>query len=226
MRSPGLRKWLNHPRSKIILVNGNKTGTEVFPPTTFLAAKMVETLQAIEPIITLQFFCSLHATANSDVKDNAITMLKSLIAQLLLSDVAWDLAFISQENVDRIEGNDLEILCRVFFRLLQQLPNMTFLYWTIDGINFYERTEWRGDFLRIINELLNIIESCKQVVIKLLLTCHGRSSFVKDYIDDEDILLVPSTVDGDCQGWSDMGWHRSMGKDIDALEDTVVRGDF
>ena len=222
MRSPELRNWLNHPRSEPILVNGNKTGNEVFSPTTFLAAKMVETLQAIEPIITLQFFCSLRATGKNDVKDNAITMLKSLIAQLLLRDVAWDLTSISQEYADRIQGNDLETLCEVFCRLLQQLPNMTFVYWMIDAITFYERAEWRGDFLKAINELLNIMDSCKQVVIKLFLTCHGRSSFVKDYIEDEDILLVPSIVDGDCQGWSDVGWHNSTKKDMDALENTVA----
>lgn len=201
---------------------GNQTGNVVFSPTTFLAATMVETLQAIKPIITLHSFCSLRATGNNNVKDNAITMLKSLIAQLLLNDVAWDLTFIGQENVDRIEGNDLETLCDVFFRLLQQLPNMTFLYWMIDGITFYERAEWRGDFLKVIKKLLNMVKSCEKVVVKLLLTCHGRSFFVK-YIEDADTLLVPSTVDGDRQGWSNMGWHRSMGKDMNALESTAGR---
>ena len=223
MRSPQLRTWLNCPRSKSILVNGNKTGNEVFSPTTFLAAKMIESLQAIEPIITLNFFCSLHATEGESTKEDAIGMIKSLIAQLLVKDFAWNLAFLSQEDMDSIEANNLQTLCRVFHSLLQQLPNMTFRYWMIDAITFYERAEWRGGFLKAINELLNIMDSCKQVVIKLLLTCHGRSSFVKDYIDDEDILLVPSVIDGDCQGWSDVGWHRSMGKDMNALEDTVVR---
>ena len=184
---------------------------------------MVETLQAIKPIITLHSFCSLRATGNNNVKDNAITMLKSLIAQLLLNDVAWDLTFIGQEDVDRIESNDVEAFGDIFFRLLQQLPNMTFLYWMIDGITFYERAEWRGDFLKVIKKLLNMVKSCEKVVVKLLLTCHGRSFFVKKYIEDTDTLLVPSTVDGDRQGWSNMGWHRSMGKDMNALEDTAGR---
>ncbi|KAK0510773.1 hypothetical protein JMJ35_007205 [Cladonia borealis] len=226
MRSPQLRMWLNCPRSKSILVNGNKTGNEVFSPTTFLAAKMLETLEAIEPMIRLNFFCSLRATGSKSTKDDAIWMIKSLIAQLLVKDFAWDLTFLSQEDVDRIKADHLQTLCRFFHDLLQQLPKMTFLYWMIDAITFYERLEWRGDFLKAINELLNIMDSCKQVVIKLLLTCHGRSSFIKDYIDDEDILLVPSIIDGDCQGWSDMGWYRSKGKDMNALEDTVVRSEF
>lgn len=133
--------WLDCPRSKSILVNGNKTGNEVFSPTTFLAAKMLESLQAIEPIITLNFFCSLHATGGGNTKENAIGMIKSLIAQLLVKDFAWDLAFLSQEDMDKIEANNLQTLCRVFHSLLQQLPNMTFLYWMIDAITFYERAE-------------------------------------------------------------------------------------
>ena len=68
MRSPGLRKWVTYPRSKTILINGNMDGNEVFSPTTFLAAKIVESLQAIKPIITLEFFCSLRATAKDAAK--------------------------------------------------------------------------------------------------------------------------------------------------------------
>ena len=184
---------------------------------------MLNGLQAIKPIITLNFFCSLYATGSKRTEDDAIGMIKSLIAQLLEKDFAWDLAFISQEDVDSLKANNLESLCKLFHSLLQQLPDTTFLYWMIDAITFYKRSQWRGDSLKAINELLNIMDSCKHVVIKLLFTCHGRSFFVKDYLDDEDILLVPSVIDGDYQDWSDMGWHRSIGKDMNALEDTVVR---
>ncbi len=26
---------------------------------------------------------------------------------------------------------------------------------------------------------------------------------MRDYVDDEDVLLAPFTIDGDCQGWND-----------------------
>ena len=144
MRSPQFRMWLNCPRSKSILVNGNKIGNEVFSPTTFLAAKMLEGLQAIKPIITLNFFCSLHATGSNSTEDDVTGMIKSLIAQLLSKDFAWDLAFVSQEDVDRLKANNIRDLCIFFHSLLQQLPNSTFLYWMIDAITFYEHLQWRG----------------------------------------------------------------------------------
>ena len=225
MRSPGLRKWVTYPQSTTILINGNMDANEVFSPTTFLAANVVETLQAIKPIITIQYFCSLRATAKNAAKYNASTILKSFIAQLLLNDVAWDLTFMGQEKIDKIESNDLKTLFDVFFRLLQQLPPMTFLYWIIDGITFYERSEWRDDLLKVIKKLLKIVKRCEKVVIKLLLTCHNQSYFVKDYIEAPDRFLVPSTVDGDLQGWSSMAWDRSMEKDTNALEGKAGRSD-
>ena len=91
----------------------------------------------------------------------------------------------------RTEANDFETLCEVFFRIIQHLPNVTFLYWMTNGITL------RRDFLEALNELLNNMVSCEKVSIKLLLTCHGRSFFVNKYIDDKDILLVPSTIDGE-----------------------------
>ena len=72
-----------------------------------------------------------------------------------------------------------------------------------------------------MTELLNIMDGCKDVTTKLLLVCHGQSAFVKDLIDDDDTLEFPSTVDGDRQGWSEYGWDRSVGDDVETLEKTV-----
>ena len=102
---------------------------------------------------------------------------------------------------------------------------MTFLYWIIDEITFYEHDEWRDDFLKVMRTLLKLVKSYEKVVIKLLLTCHGRSFFVEDYIEVGDRLLVPSMVDGDLQGWSSMAWDRSIGNDINALEGKAGRRD-
>lgn len=57
--------------------------------------------------------------------------------------------------------------------------------------------------------------------MKLLRVCHGQSAFFKDLIDDDDTLVFLSTVDGDCQGWSEHGWDRSVGDDVETLEKTV-----
>ncbi len=214
MQSDQFREWLNYPMSKTILINGNGTGNETFSPTTFLSAKLLETLGNIRPIISLHFFCSLHATSKGSMKEDPVGMIKSFIAQLVGQNVSWDLAFLTQVELNRIGANDFSSLCNTLRRLLQQLPSMTLLFWAIDGVTFYEGGEWRTDLLKAISELLNIMADCKKVVIKLLLTCDGRSSFVKDYIDKEDTLEAPATIDGDFQGWNDQVWNNSVAENL------------
>ena len=142
-------------------------------------------------------------------------MMKLLIAQLLLCDLTWELKFLEQKDLD------LDSLCKLLRGLLQQLLSVTFFFLVIDGITFYERANRCPDFLKAMTELLNIMDDCKDVTMKLLLTCHGQSAFVKDLIDNDDTLVFPSTVDGDCQGWSEYGWDRSVGDDVETLEKTV-----
>ena len=224
MQSSKLRAWLNDSESRVLLINGNEEGNEAIYPPTFLSAKIIESLANIEPIITLYFFCSLHTTSSRpEIEDNAAGMVKGLIIQLMLRNFSWDLNFLSQEDLEKLEDNDLDTMCRLFGELIWQLPSNTLIFWMIDGITFYERSSKRKDFLKAINELLNLLEACVNVVIKFLLTCYGRSGYVAKSIDDkEDILLVPANVDGDCQGWSEPFWERNIGQDVDNLEELAL----
>ena len=227
MRSDRFRKWLNHPKSKAILINGNAAGNETFSSTTFLSAKLLETLGNIEPIVTCKYFCSLHAASIDKSKEGPMGILKSFITQLLVGrNPSWDLTFLTREDVTAIvensssnNNNDLLTLCTTLNHLIQQLPDMTLVFWTIDSATFYERGEWRPAFLEAVQELLDIMASCGHVVIKLLVTCHGRSSFVKEYFDEEDVLLAPATVDGDCQGWNDQVWKSRMEEELGGVEE-------
>ena len=219
MQSPQLREWLIFtPESRTLLINGDGDTNETFPPTTFLAAKLSESLGHIEPIISLHFFCSLHTTSRKDKMANATGLIKSFVCQLLHRDVPWDLSFLSPTDIAQIEHDELKPVCALFQKLIQHLPDPTFLFWIIDGINYYERAERRRDFVNVIHELLGIIDDCKNVVIKLLLTCPGRSLYVKDALGKEDILNVPSTVDGGCQGWSERKFQKAIGHEIENLD--------
>lgn len=92
MQSAELRRWLNDVGTSVLLINGNVEGNETFSATTFFAAKLLTSLEMLEPIVTLKFFCSLH-NAN---KAGAAGMVKSLFTQLLLHDFGWDLTFLVQ----------------------------------------------------------------------------------------------------------------------------------
>ena len=208
MQSPKLREWLNAPKSRTLLLNGDGDANEMFSPTTFLSAKLLESLSHIDPVLRQHFFCSLHTTSRKDTMADAIGLIKSFVSQLLLRDISWDLTFLSSKEVEQVQKGDLATICALFRRLIQQLPDTTFLFWMIDGINYYERSERRRAFLEVIRELLGIIKDCNDgVVIKLLLTCPGKSLYVKDALAKEDILTVPPTVDGSRQGWSERAFQ-------------------
>lgn len=145
-------------------------------------------MRHIQPIISHHFFCSLHTTSREDIKDDATGIIRSFIVQLLLRDIPWGLSFLSKKDLEKIEHDDLETVFVLFQKIVLQLPNLTFVFWMIDGINYYERSERRQDFLKVIHGLLGIIKERDDIVIKLLLTCHSKSAYVKDTDEKDDIL--------------------------------------
>lgn len=224
MQTPKLREWLNSPKSRTLLVNGDGEANDMFPPTTFLSAKLLESLGHIEPIITHHFFCSLHTTSGGkDTMADAAGLIKSFISQLLLRDISWDLSHLSTTDLEGIQRNDIDTICSLFRNLTQQIPTVTFLFWMIDGINYYERSERRRDFLKVVHELLGVIKDCDGLVIKLLLTCPGKSFFVKDALGKEDVLNVPPTVEGGRQGWSERVFQKTLGHEIENLDERRSR---
>lgn len=150
--------------------------------------------------------------------------IESLVVQLMSRSNEWSLTSLDKEALKRLKAGGLETLCGLFRLLVEQLPETTLLFLVIDGINLYERVQRRQGFLKALKEVMKIIDDCQQSVIKLLLTCHGRSSFVRDYVDRDDVLTVPFDVDGDGQGWSEQSWKWGVGKDVKELGNAAVKG--
>lgn len=217
MSSRILREWLNFPKSKVLLINDLCDKTEIFGPTTFLSAKMLESLESIEPIINLHFFCSLHHARTNGVRDDAVGVMHSLIVQLMSRSEDWDLTSLDNDYLKSIEDGELDILCSFFRLLIEQLPDMALLFVVVDGIELYERAQRRQGILKAMKEVMRIVAVCQHSVMKLLLTCHGRNSFVQKFVDGKNVLIVPADVDGDYQGWSEHSWKKSIGKDVKEL---------
>lgn len=218
MQSRQLQEWLTGPRSRALLLNGNGEESPTFSPCTFLTAKILEGLRQVQPIVCLFYFCSLHMSSREDRQEDASTLAKTLVSQLLHCEVSYDTSFLTHEDLEKIEQNNLSTLCMLFQRLMQQIPSGTFLFFVVDGVNFYERSERREDFLEILKVLLAELEECHKSIFKLLLSCHGRSSFAKDLIQTENILTVPTFVDGTRQGWSEHTFRKSLGQEISNLD--------
>ena len=216
--SPKLRGWLTGLRSRALLINGNSNANEIISPTTFLAGKLLETLQRMEHVISIYYFCSLHTSTTREPKANGIGMLRCLLVQLLEARKTWDLSFLDRDDLDDFDVDDVEALSKLFHNLVKRLPEKTILFCVIDAVNFYERDDKRDDFLVVMDQLVWEIEQSRKITIKLLITCPSRSMFVKNYIEDEeDVELVPERIDGDGQGWSNFTWHRTMGREVKEL---------
>lgn len=87
----------------------------------------------------------------------------------------------------------------------------------IDGINYYERSQWRKDFLTVICHLITIIEGSKVGPIKMLLISNIRSTCVSKVFGKDEILTVPLDIDGIRQGWSEDAFQHAIGQEIDRL---------
>ena len=96
INSNKLGQWLNSAGSSTLLINGNGEGNEIFSATTFIASKLLESLSTLQSVLSLSFFCSLHASTSDDFEANAIGMVKSLITQLLLHDFPTELNFLKK----------------------------------------------------------------------------------------------------------------------------------
>ena len=218
MQSRQLQEWLTEPRSRTLLLNGNGEGSPTFSPCTFLTAKFLEGLRQVQPIICMFYFCSLHMSSREGHREDAGTLVKTLVSQLLYCDLPYDTSFLTQEDLEKIEQSDLSTFCMLLQQLMQQIPSGTFLFLVVDGISFYERSERRQGLLEVLKVLLAVLEECQSSVLKLLLSCHGRSSFAKDLIPNENILTVPTFVDGTRQGWSEHTFRKSLGQEINNLD--------
>ena len=202
MQAQGFQEWLNQPKSYPLLINGNMDGNEVFSPTTLVCAQLLNSLQQILSVVTLHFFCSLHQNTRDGIEANATGIVRNLVMQLLMKEQAWDLQFLEEKDLDKLDEGDIDTLTTVLFELMLQLPVKTFVFLIIDGVTWYERSEKRQDFMQLIGDLLSMIEHLPNAVVKLLLTCHGKSSFVKNCLPAQQILTVPPKIDGGRQGWN------------------------
>lgn len=214
LQSRQLKEWLVAPRSRALLLNGNGEGSPTFSPCTLLTAKLLEGLRQVQPIICLFYFCSLHT---SDQREDASTLVKTMVSQLLHCGVTYDTSFLTPKDLEKIEQNDLNTLCMLFQQLMQQIPSGILLFLVVDGINFYERSERRQDFLEVLKVLLAILEERRNLAFKILLSCHGRSSFAKNLVGKENTLTAPSVVDGSRQGWSEQRFRKALGQEISNL---------
>lgn len=131
---------------------------------------------------------------------------------------SWNLDFLKMKDIESIRAGDLDFLCTMLHKLIEQLPSPTFLFWMIDGINYYERSERRQGFLTVIEQLLAVMKVREKLIIKLLLTSNVKNRYVKNLITEDEILTIPAYIDGGRQGWNNRVFEKALGHCIKTMD--------
>lgn len=201
-----LQLWLTDPtKSQALIINGDFKHDALTSPLSFLCAEMSHLYGSAQNTYAITYFCGLHTDSWRNPRANARGMMISLLGQLLSVKRNFDLSFVNKEMIRKVKDDSIQALCRIFRRLVFQLPEEVVLFCCIDTISVYEtsdRLEETRFAFRTITRLLTA-EKWKGA-FKLLITSSGRSLDIEEYLDEEDILRVPDYIDGNRQGVMDL----------------------
>lgn len=216
--------WLTTPTSHMLLINAIAYEGESSSPMTWLSARLLRDLEGINPIITLHFFCSRSRRSVQNITDDTAGMLKVLIFQLL--DFVPDPSFLDRGLMGGVEdGTDVVVLFEVLKTMLLQLPSRTYVFLVIDNISLYENRARYEDFGGVVRKLrILIVEEGRDLIIKVLLMCHGRSWARAFDVYDDETLSVPPAFEEDHQGLNELAWGRIMEQSLGELESAATSG--
>ena len=193
MRSPHFQNWLTSTSSIFLLVDGNGgSATERISAMTFVSALLAQTLSD-EGASCIHHFCGLH-TARSDDLSGPSGLLRALLAQLVTL-YAFRIGFTHYNDYHELQRFDAVRLCALFSDIVKDLPEGFVLVCVIDGVSFYEASDWTGD-LRLVLETLNALTRDPKVhaAFKVLVTSAVFSRQAIKYIPREDHLMLSSDV--------------------------------
>lgn len=222
IRSSSLHRWLTSPSSANLLLNGNSKVVRR-SPVSFVCAKLADSLRTKGPLIGIRFFVGEHVNQSRDPDASPPGMLNSLIAQLLEQYNNFDLVDIRE--LKNVQNNSVESLCKVFGKLVAQLPKQTILFCIIDAVSYYEDTSRREEILAAIGSLRRLAAKRLDCVYKLLATSPGRSRHVCKLFDKEEILELPSYCPNE-GGFTALKWGINVGHDVEELSQKLEESDI
>ena len=193
MRFSRFRNWLTSTSPDFLLVDGNGgSASDRASAMTFVSALLAQTLSE-EGASCIHHFCGLH-TSRSDELSGPEGLLRALLAQLV-SLFAFHIGFTRKNEYDELQRFDTIRLCALFRELVKDLPEGLVLVCVIDGVSFYEASDWAKD-LGLVLETLNDLTRDPEVwaAFKVLVTSAVASRQAIKYIPTEDHLMLPSDV--------------------------------
>ena len=118
INSEEFRSWLSAATSEVLLINGHSPSSEIDGALPLISAKVLNTLQVVEPAITVHYFCGLHQ-AQDDPLTFSKGMMNSMLGQLLHQrKYAFDLSVLTTGQLEELREVDLKDMCNIFGTLI------------------------------------------------------------------------------------------------------------
>lgn len=163
VQSDNFRVWLAEDESRSLLVNGcaDLESTESASPLTLVVAKLAKALPASNSAYIIMYFCEYH-TGSDDSSEKLLTsLLGQLLAQMMVKNLTFDLSFLEDGDICKIEEHDFRTLNKLFQNFVKQLPPKSLLIITLDEISLYERLPMRKYTQYLVRHLTKLVEKRK-----------------------------------------------------------------
>ena len=206
--------------SAAFFVNANSSAFAPDSPTSYFCAKLASTISSRGSAISsgcatfpLFFFCSRH-TYQTDVDAGPTGMLRNLIAQLLNLYPSFSLETMAE--IERIDLNDTNELCRTLESLVDELPTDTTIFCIIDGVSAFEsRATYEKDFCIAVETLVGLAHGVNEraATIKVLFASTSRSRLLQQHLDSAEMLILPETVPS-AGSLTQSIWSNTVGSDV------------
>ena len=219
MRSHKLQEWINSTNSSALFVNANHKRSTRQQPTSFISAKLVDsmtpssssTVPETQVSLLLAFFCGEHLQKD-DPDNGPAGMMRSLLAQLLLAYRDFDLRTI--QRMQNLNYDDVTDLCDIFDLLITQLPPHILVFCILDAISFYEDSAKVCEEASIIVRALVDVGEQTRCTFKLLLMSSWNSRILhKEMLDQQDVVWMPAKVPAQ-GGFTAMKWNASVDSNL------------
>lgn len=214
-QDPGFQAWFRSQNSAILAIDISAADQDATPALSYFVATLAQVLREMMVTMPMLFFCREH-TSPQDPLQGAVGILRTLNSKLIPQLENFNLAFVDQNFLEKIQNADIYALSSLFQGLISQDKGSVFFI-ILDELSIYD-TRARCDdirdviqFLRQIVQMLNAesAQNRRQTVLKILVTCSSMSYYSRSWFQDDEILTVPLDAHGQSQGFNElqMSWH-------------------
>ncbi|CAI7566178.1 unnamed protein product [Penicillium glandicola] len=174
--------WIKSSLPETLFVKGNfQAGPSRISALSVLCATISLNISKNTNYIVLHTFCGLHEGQHYP-NAGPNWLIRSLIAQLLLTRIQFNLDFINTRSfAEQIKSHCLQELCSVFRQLIEQLPKEATVICIIDGVTWLESETWKTDLIDVLYILNQVVlnEFLKPSFKLLLTTQFSNTTFIE-----------------------------------------------